>query len=255
MNLLLLLQTTVPYLSLAFTIALGAALLLGIAKSGIKGLAVLIVTGLALVYGAKESTGILMPLLICGDILAVIYYKRHVKWIYLIKLLPWMVLGVLVGVVLGKDLPEDLYKSGMAVIILISVVIMYYWERKKDRKVPTHWSFAALLGMMAGFTTMVGNLAGAFSNIYFLAIKLPKNEFIGTAAWLFFIINLFKVPFHIWSWGTINRASFQISLSLIPAVIAGFCLGIFLVKKINNDKYRQLILLLTGLGGLAILLQ
>ena len=255
MNLLLLLQTTVPYLSLAFTIALGAALLLGIAKSGIKGLAVLIVTGLALVYGAKESTGILMPLLICGDILAVIYYKRHVKWIYLIKLLPWMVLGVLVGVVLGKDLPEDLFKSGMAVIILISVVIMYYWERKKDRKVPTHWSFAALMGMMGGFSTMVGNLAGAFSNIYFLAIKLPKNEFIGTAAWLFFIINLFKVPFHIWSWGTINRTSFQISLSLIPAVIAGFCLGIFLVKKINNDKYRQLILLLTGLGGLAILLQ
>jgi len=253
--LLLLLQTTVPYLSLAFTIALGAALLLGIAKSGIKGLAVLIVTGLALVYGAKESTGILMPLLICGDILAVIYYKRHVKWIYLIKLLPWMVLGVLVGVVLGKDLPEDLFKSGMAVIILISVVMMYYWERKKDRKVPTHWSFAALMGMMAGFTTMVGNLAGAFSNIYFLAIKLPKNEFIGTAAWLFFIINLFKVPFHIWSWGTINRASFQISLSLIPTVIAGFCLGVFLVKKINNDKYRQLILLLTGLGGLAILLQ
>ncbi len=234
---------------------MGAALLLGIAKSGIKGLAVLIVTGLALVYGAKESTGILMPLLICGDILAVIYYKRHVKWVYLIKLLPWMVLGILVGVVLGKDLPEDLFKSGMAIIILISVVMMYYWERKKDRKVPTHWSFAALMGMMAGFTTMVGNLAGVFSNIYFLAIKLPKNEFIGTAAWLFFIINLFKVPFHIWTWSTINWTSFQISLSLIPAVIAGFGLGILLVKKINNDRYRQLILILTGLGGLAILLQ
>lgn len=218
-------------------------------------MAVIIVTGLALVYGARESTGILMPLLICGDILAVIYYKRHVKWIYLQKLLPWMVVGVLVGVVLGKDLPEDLFKSGMAVIILISVIMMYYWERNKERKVPTHWSFAAFMGMMAGFTTMVGNLAGAFSNIYFLAIKLPKNEFIGTAAWLFFIINLFKVPFHIWSWGTINWESFQISLSLIPAVLIGFGFGVFLVKKINNDKYRQLILLLTGLGGLAILFQ
>ena len=228
---------------------------MGIAKSGIKGLAVLIVTGLALVYGAKESTGILMPLLICGDILAVIYYKRHVKWVYLIKLLPWMVAGVLVGVVLGKDLQEDLFKSGMAVIILISVAMMYYWEGKKDRKVPTHWSFAALMGIMAGFTTMVGNLAGAFSNIYFLAIKLPKNEFIGTAAWLFFIINLFKVPFHIWSWGTINLVSFQISLSLIPAVIMGFMLGVSIVKKIKNDRYRQLILLLTGLGGLAIFFQ
>lgn len=236
-------------------IAFSAALLLGIAKSGIKGLAILIVTGLALVYGAKESTGILMPLLICGDILAVIYYKRHVKWIYLIKLLPWMVAGVLVGVVLGKDLPEDLFKSGMAMIILISVAMMYYWERKKDRKVPNHLSFAALMGMMAGFTTMVGNLAGVFSNIYFLAIKLPKNEFIGTAAWLFFIINLFKVPFHIWSWGTINLASFQISLSLIPAVILGFMIGVSIVKKIKNDRYRQLILLLTGLGGLTIFFQ
>ena len=251
----MLIQNTIPYLSLAFTIALSAALILGIAKSGFKGLAVFIVTGLALVFGAKESTGILMPLLICGDILAVIYYKRHVKWIYLVKLLPWMVLGVLVGVLLGKDLPEDLFKSGMAIIILISVIMMYFWERKKDRKVPKHWSFASLMGIIAGFTTMVGNLAGAFSNIYFLAVKLPKNEFIGTAAWLFFIINLFKVPFHIWTWGTINWTSFQISLSLIPSVIGGFCLGIFLIKKINNEKYRQLILLLTGLGGLAILLQ
>lgn len=251
----MLLQITVPFLSLAFTIALGAAFTLGVAKSGIKGLAVLIVTGLALVYGAKESTGILMPLLICGDILAVIYYNRHVKWIYLIKLLPWMVTGVLAGVLLGKNLPEDLFKSGMAIIILISVLMMYFWERKKDRKVPTHWSFAALMGVIAGFTTMVGNLAGAFSNIYFLAINLPKNEFIGTAAWLFFIINLFKVPFHIWSWGTINGESFQISLSLIPAVILGFGLGGVLVRKIKNESYRQLILLLTGLGGLAILFQ
>ncbi len=251
----MLLQTNVPYLSLAFTIALGAAILLGMAKSGIKGLAVLIVTGLALVYGAKESTGILMPLLICGDILAVVYYKSHVKWVYLIKLLPWMVLGVLVGVVLGKDLPEDIFKSGMAIIILISVIMMYYWERNKNRKIPNHWSFAALMGIMAGFTTMVGNLAGAFSNIYFLAIRLPKNEFIGTSAWLFFIINLFKVPFHVWSWGTINLTSVQISLSLIPGVVIGFGLGVFMVKKINNDKYRQLILLLTGLGGLTILLQ
>ena len=251
----MLLQNTVPFLSLAFTIALGAAFILGIAKSGIKGLAVLIVTGLALVYGAKESTGILMPLLICGDILAVIYYNRHVKWIYLIKLLPWMVAGVLAGVLLGKNLPEYLFKSGMAIIILISVVMMYYWERKKDRKVPTHWSFAALMGIIAGFTTMVGNLAGAFSNIYFLAINLPKNEFIGTAAWLFFIINLFKVPFHIWSWGTINGESFQISLSLIPTVILGFGLGVLLVRKIKNESYRQLILLLTGLGGIAIFFQ
>ena len=128
---------------------------------------------------------------------------------------------------------KQLVSKNFFLVILISIpsaIVADYF------RVPLAWmigpmlaiSIAALMGIMAGFTTMVGNLAGAFSNIYFLAIKLPKNEFIGTAAWLFFIINLFKVPFHIWSWGTISYSSFQISMSLIPGVFVGFSLGIFI---------------------------
>jgi len=86
-------------------------------------------------------------------------------------------------------------------------------------------------------------------------MRLPKNEFIGTAAWLFFFINLFKVPFHIWSWETMTWNSFRLSLSLVPFVLIGLVLGIWLVKKIKNDSYRKLILLFTALGGVAILLQ
>ena len=86
------------------------------------------------------------------------------------------------------------------------------------------------MGIFAGFTTMVGNLAGAFSNIYFLAMRLPKNAFIGTAAWLFFIINIFKVPFHIWFWQTINKASFFTSLELMPFEIFGLISGVQIPK-------------------------
>ena len=109
------------------------------------------------------------------------------------------------------------------------------------------------MGLLAGFTTMIGNLAGAFSNIYFLAMRLPKNAFIGTAAWLFFIINTFKVPFHIWSWETINSEYILISLQLVPFVLFVLIAGVFLVKKIENDSYRKLILLFTAIGVLAIL--
>ena len=109
------------------------------------------------------------------------------------------------------------------------------------------------MGILAGFTTMVGNLAGAFTNIYFLAMRLPKNIFIGTAAWLFFVINSFKIPFHVWSWNTINKISIVKSLELVPFVILGLLLGVFLVKKINDDGYRKLILFFTALGGIAIL--
>ena len=238
---------------LNYIIAAICAFLLGISKSGIKGIASLIVTGLALVYGAKNSTGIMMPLLLVGDVFAITYYKRHVQKEYIIKLLPWMVLGVLLGVIGGNYISESIFKNGMALIILFSVGLMYYWENKKDKTVPSHWSFASSMGLLAGFTTMIGNLAGAFSNIYFLAMRIPKNNFIGTAAWLFFFINSFKVPFHIWSWKTINSESILISLKLIPFVIMGLIAGVFLVKKIEDEIYRKLILLFTAIGGVAIL--
>ena len=150
-----------------FLLAAFCAFLLGISKSGLKGIAVLIVTGFALVYDARNSTGVLMPLLIVGDVFAITYYKRHVQWNYIIKLLPWMILGVLMGVVGGKLISESIFKYGMAGIILFSVALMWYWENKKDKSIPSHWTFASSMGIIAGFTTMVGNLAGVFSNIYF----------------------------------------------------------------------------------------
>lgn len=234
---------------LAFT----AAMVIGISKAGIKGIAIIIVTLMALAFGAKESTGIIVPLLIVGDIFAVIYYNRHTQWKYIVRFLPWMMLGVVIGVFIGKDLDEDTFKIGMAGIILGSVIMMYWWDMKKSKKVPTHWAFAGFMGIMAGITTMIGNLAGAFSNIFFLAMRLPKNEFIGTAAWLFFIINIFKLPFHIWAWGTITKESIILDLKLVPAIFVGLFLGIRLVKIIKESFYRKMILILTAIGAILIL--
>lgn len=234
-------------------LAMMAAVIIGISKAGVKGIAIIVVTLLALVFGSKASTGILLPLLTIGDIFAVIYYHRHTQWKYLKRLLPWMAIGVLIGVRVGEHLPENVFKQGMAAIILLTVIMMFWWERQKIKKVPDNWWFASIMGLAAGFTTMIGNLAGAFTNIFFLAMRLPKDQFIGTAAWLFFIINLFKWPFHIFVWKTISWESLLIDLRLLPGVMAGLFIGIYLVKKIKERFYRQLILILTALGAVIIL--
>ncbi|MDH5397840.1 MAG: sulfite exporter TauE/SafE family protein [Cyclobacteriaceae bacterium] len=233
-------------------LALFGAFLLGLTKAGINGIAVMSVTLMVLAFGGRASTGILLPMLIVGDIMAVWYYHRHTQWKHLYKLMPWMVVGILVGVFTGKDLPEDLFRIGMGAIIIISLGIMIWWEKKDSKEVPDKWWFAGITGLLAGFTTMVGNLAGAFSNLYFLAMRLPKQHFIGTGAWLFLIINVFKVPFHVFVWETISWETFAINLRLIPGIVAGFVLGVALVKKIREKKYRQLIILLTGVGALLI---
>ena len=239
----------------AWSLALTAAFVIGVSKAGIKGIAIINVTLMALAFGARESTGLVVPLLVAGDLFAVVYYNRHTRWSYIIRFLPWMVLGILIGVFIGNDLPEALFKITMAIIILGSVIMMYWWDRRKSKVVPTHWLFAGFIGTIAGITTMIGNLAGAFSNIYFLAMRIPKNEFIGTAAWLFLIINVFKLPFHIWVWETITTESLMINLKLIPGVVLGIFVGIRLVRIIKEAFYRRLILILTAAGAVLILLR
>lgn len=241
--------------SLDLGLALTATLLLGMGKSGIKGLGVIIVTLMALVFGSKASTGILMPMMITADIFAVIYYHRHTQWYFLKKLLPMMAVGVLLGVWWGNDISEEIFKQVMAVFILLTVVIMIWMDRTKTFGIPKHWAFASSMGLLSGITSMIGNLAGSFASIYFLAMRLPKNEFIGTAAWLFFIINVFKLPFHILVWKTVNTETLTLNLILSPALLIGFFLGIRLVKLINNDLYRKLVLIVTAAGALIILLK
>ncbi|WP_308993229.1 sulfite exporter TauE/SafE family protein [Mariniflexile litorale] len=230
-----------------------AVFLLGLSKSGIKGIGIIIVVILAFVFGEKTSTGILLPMLICADIFAVVYYNKHAQWHYIKKLLPAMVIGVLVGVWVGNDISEAIFKRIMAVIIIGSVLIMFYMENRKSNAIPTNKWFSNSTGFLAGFTTMVGNLAGPISDIYFLAMRMPKNEFIGTAAWLFFIINVFKLPFHIFVWNTVSAKTLVLNSVLIPMIILGFFLGAYIVKLISNVNYRRFVFLVTALGGIIML--
>lgn len=239
-------------LSPTFLFAALGAFLLGVAKSGVKGIAVFIVILFMYAFEAKASTGILLPLLIGGDIFAILYYKKYAHWKYIFTLIPWMFVGVIMGTYGGNLLDETTFKTGMASLILLTTALLFYLERKPLKAIPTHWSFGSSLGILAGFTTMIGNLAGAVTNIYFLSMRLPKNVFIGTSAYVFFIINLFKIPFHIWVWETIDLTSVKTSLKFFPFLGLGLFVGVKLVKKINDEGYRKLILFLTAIGAIVL---
>ena len=231
------------------------AFIIGLAKAGLRGIDMLNVTLMALVFGGKLSTGIVLPLLCAGDIAAVIYYNRHAQWNHFWKLLPWMALGILIGVFWGKDMNEIIFRKIMAVIILITVISMLVMEMRRSTKVPSHPLFAASTGIVAGITTMLGNLAGAFSNLYFLAMRVSKNNFIGTAAWLFLVINLFKLPFQVIYWKNINTSTLKTDLFLLPAVAIGFILGVLIVKRIHEEQYRKVVIVLTLIGAAVIFLK
>ena len=243
------------YAPLNWFFILLAAFIIGLGKAGLKGVDMLSVTIMALVFGGKSSTGIVLPLLCVADIAAVYYYNRHAQWNHFWKLVPWMAIGILLGVYLGKDMDERLFRQLMAVIVVLTIAVVLWMELRKSTRVPENPLFAAGTGLAAGFTTMIGNLAGAFANLYFLAMRLPKNGFIGTAAWLFLVINLFKLPFQIFYWKNITEHSLLTDLALLPALALGFLLGIKLVKKLQDSSYRKVVMLLTLVGSVLMLLK
>jgi uncharacterized membrane protein YfcA len=210
---------------------------------------------MAIVFGGKASTGIVLPLLCIGDIFAVVYYHRHAEWKQFWKLIPWIIIGILIGVYTGKDFNEAIFRRVMAIIIMLSVIIMLWLEVLKTIKLPQNKLFAATIGSIAGFTSMLGNLAGAYSNLYFLAMRTPKNNFIGTAAWLFLIINYLKLPFQILYWKNIGLSSLKTDLVLLPVMVIGFWTGVKIVAKIKDESYRKVVIVLTLVGAFVIFLK
>lgn len=232
-----------------------AAFIIGLGKAGLRGVDMLSVTLMALVFGSKSSTGVVLPLLCAADIAAVSYYNRHAEWKHFWKLIPWMVLGVLLGVVSGKEMNEVLFRKIMAGIIFLTILIVLWMEYRKSKEVPKHPLFAVSTGLAAGFTTMIGNLAGVFSNLYFLAMRVQKNSFIGTASWIFLFTNLFKLPFQVFYWKNITLHTVETDAVLLPALVLGFWTGIRIVSKIKDEQYRKLVILLTLVGSIVMLIK
>jgi len=229
------------------------ALFVGMAKTGIAGIGMLIVPILATIFGGRSSAGILLPMLSMADIFAVAYYHRHAEWKYVIKLLPSTVVGVLVGLFVGNIINDEQFKHLMAILIIVGLGIMVWRERKKDiAAIPHNWIFSSIAGLLGGFSTMIGNAAGPVMSIYFLSMMLPKNSFIGTGAWFFLIINLFKIPFHITVWKTIDINTFTLDLAMLPAITLGAFLGVKLVKYIPEKPYRIFIIVTTALAAIKL---
>ncbi len=235
-----------------WALAIMAAVIVGISKSGIGGLGVLAVVLFALIMPAKQATGTVLPLLCFGDLVASATYGRHAKWVHLWRLFPWTAAGVVLGW-LAFDRLNDRQAQGLIGVIVVGLVVMQLVRRKFAGHETEHaaW-FAPTIGVLAGFTTLVANAAGPLMVVYMLAMRLPKLDWVGTSAVFFLILNLFKVPFMI-DLGLIHATSFAFNLWLAPVVLAGAYFGRKLVLKIDQRAFENLALGLSMFAGLNLL--
>ncbi len=227
-------------------------LMIGVSKAGFAGLGMVIIPIMVTLFSAKLSVGILLPMLIIGDLVAAKHYRKDIDWSYLLKLAPWVLFGIGCGVYVGEKISDAWFKYLIAISIFMGLAFMIF-KSKKDAY-PNRWWFSTIFGLSGGFFTMIGNAAGALMSIYLLSVNLPKNKFIGTRAWFFLIVNLLKVPLHIYFWGTITFKTITLNLCMAPIIIIGGLIGIKLIKMINEKFYRYFIIISIILAGLKLLI-
>jgi uncharacterized membrane protein YfcA len=236
-------------------IVLICGMLIGMSKVGVPGVSMIVVPALAFIFGAKQSTGVLLPILMMADVFGVAYFHRHANWSHLIKVLPWAVVGLFIALWIGNMVNDEQFKNLIAILVFISIGLMLWQDKHKGTLLfPDKWWFSAFMGILGGFATMIGNVAGPVFASYLLAMHLPKNSFIGTGAWFFMIINFTKFPLQLFVWHNITTQTLLLDLLTLPAIAVGAVVGVKMVKIIPEHTYRGAVIVITAISAFLLLL-
>lgn len=243
---------------LQWILAVLGAVMIGISKTGVAGLGALAVALFVHVFpSSKQASGLVLPLFVFGDLVAVMSYRAHAQWQFLWRLIPWTAAGVVIGYFALGSISDGSARILIGAII-VSLSVLGLWRRYRRTDTPEgsvawHWILAAALGVVVGFVTLVANAAGPLMAIYLVAMRLPKMQFVGTAAVFFMALNLFKVPFMA-GLGLITVQSFKLNLILAPAVLSGALAGRWLLVRINQRLFERLVLILSAVAGILLII-
>jgi hypothetical protein len=229
----------------------GAAFLIGFSKTGIPGVGMPAITLMAEAFrdNTKLSVGAMVPLLILGDLFGVLFFRRHANWHRLLEVLPYIVVGMIPGYLVLQWMQSESLRTLIGILILILLAVHVGCQRLGWQAVLEHKWFAGLMGLLAGFGTVAGNAAGPAMSIYLLNKKVDKHEFVGTSAWLFLLVNSSKVPFQAMM-GVITWQTLRLDLYVLPMLVAGVLLGVFVHKRIPQRAFDSLVLVLSALAAL-----
>ncbi|WP_369250842.1 sulfite exporter TauE/SafE family protein [Streptomyces sp. R41] len=244
-----------------FAALAAAALLVGFSKTAVSGANTVSLAIFAAVLPARASTGVLLPILIVGDVLAVLTYRRHAHWPTLWRLFPAVAAGVVFGTLFLVWADDGVVRTSIGAILLLMAAVTV-WRRRAAAQDDEPDSVATRTGrikarsygVLGGFTTMVANAGGPVMSMYLLSAGFRKLGFLGTSAFFFLIVNVSKVPFSV-GLGLIDGHSLLLDAALAAFVVPGAFIGKWAVNRINQLLFERLVIAATVVGGVQLLLR
>lgn len=251
-----------------------AATLVGFSKTAISGASTLAIVVFAMNLPTRESTGVLLVLLMVGDALAVWTYRRDAEWSLIRRLIVPVLGGIAVGALFLGFAPVAWLKPviGGIVVVMSAIQAVRMWSAARSARAARraadgdtgadgassrvahagHAGSGSVFGLLAGFTTMVANAGGPVMTLYLLRSNLEVTRFVGTMAWFFASVNLTKLPISI-GLGLVRPQRLLLCLALVPAVILGAIIGRWVISRISRPLFEKVVLTVAGLSGLYLM--
>jgi len=232
-----------------FVLAGLAVTLLGLAKSGLSGVGALAVPLLASVMSPLQAAAITLPILVVQDWVSVYSFRHEIDRRNLAILLPGALAGIIAAYFLASKVSEDVVRLALGVISL-GFVGVTIWRNRRSHAPATRADVAPGLfwGVVAGFVSFVSHSGGPPFLIYVLPQRLPPAAFAGTSALFFAAVNLMKVLPYLWL-GQFTREGLSVSLTLLPLAIVATLAGVWIVRRVPQEKFYAIVLVATfGLG-------
>ena len=231
-----------------YAVAIPAVLLLGVSKSGFgAGFGSLAVPMMALAVTVPQAAAILMPVLLVMDLLGMAAFRKDVDRDLLRFLLPFGLLGIVVGALLFKVLDAKVVAGIVGGFTLLFLAQRLIFPPKADSPPPPRW-LGVLLTATSGFTSFIAHAGGPPINAYVIPLKLKPVVFTGTMAFFFFFINLSKWIPYAWL-GLLDTRNMLTSLALLPFAPIGVWVGVRIAHRIKPQLFYRLVyagMFLTG---------
>ncbi len=228
---------------------------IGVDKMGLRGGPVIMVPFLATAFGARFTAGLIAPLLLGADVIAIFVYRRNCNKRLVFNVMIWAATGLVLGALVGEVVPDEIFQILLGIILIVLLSVMVFLELNKGEvKIPDHPLITGPICTTAGFASMIGNAAGPILSLFLLAKKIPKQLFLGSSAMIFLILNSLKLPLHIFYWKTLTVQSLKMDLLCIPFILIGVAVGKPLVALIPEKPFRYFIMVGALIGAIRLFL-
>ena len=235
-----------------YLVAFPAVIVLGLSKGGFTGLSALAMPMLSLATSPIRAAAIVLPVLIVQDWVSVWAFRRDFSSRNLVILIPSSMLGIAAGWLLAARVSEDSVRLAVGVISIVFVFYMLLRDRLGLGAVDKPGvSGGVVWGSLAGFTSFISHAGAPPFQVYVMPQNLKPRVFAGTATMFFAATNLIKLPPY-FMLGQFSRDNLKVSLALVPVAILSTFAGVWLVRKVDANKFYAIILVLTFLIGVKL---